>query len=449
MQVSQCFGSTLFRLLLVLALTGCTSTSTSKFNLSIREEKLSNGLRIIISEDPTSPLVSYQTWVRVGSVDEVPGKTGLAHLFEHLMFKGTEKYPEGSFIKKLESIGAEVNAYTTRDYTVYYVNTTPDRLGTIVDLESDRLMGLVLNENRLETERQVVLEERRLRVDQNPAAKVEEALWNITFAEHPYQAPIIGYPRDLDHLSAEDLKSFYERNYVPSNVSIVISGKVAADEWIPKLKTAYGSLPKKPTPPRSGIKKEPEQTEERRITLYEESPGRRMAVGYRITSAEEKDSHALDLLSNILFEGQSSRGSKMIIDQKRLATAIQGTSFTPAFPGLFSIHFALTPEAKVEDVLAVLSQLFVHVAKNGVEEAELQKARNQLTMDRLDTIRTPMGLSQLFGVVTTLLGDPKRYEEDILGYDEVTQKDLKRVAEKYFKETRRNVVVQVPAEIRP
>ena len=166
-------------------------------NVPMQIEKLSNGLQIIMVEDHTVPVISYQTWYKVGSVDEKPGYTGMAHLFEHLMFKGTPRYPEKQFFLQLEAKGAEVNAYTTRDYTVYYENFVPTLLEKVIDMESDRMANLTLSDEVLNTERMVVFEERRMRTDNTPEGRMQEEIWKLAYRRHPYQWPVIGYPEDL------------------------------------------------------------------------------------------------------------------------------------------------------------------------------------------------------------------------------------------------------------
>src|SRR5262249_37098834 len=206
---------TIIFVLLSLLLLGCEGKVANPLgiNLTLRQEKLSNGLTVILVEDHTVPIVSYQTWYRVGSVDETPGNTGISHLFEHLMFKGTPKYGPKQFFLQLEAKGAEVNAFTTRDYTVYYENFVPDLLEKVIDMESDRMANLDINEEVLGSERLVVLEERRLRTDNAPEGKMQEALWSLAYKIHPYQWPVIGYPQDLLSITVPRLVSYFKSHY--------------------------------------------------------------------------------------------------------------------------------------------------------------------------------------------------------------------------------------------
>jgi zinc protease len=412
-------------------------------NLPMRVEKLSNGLQVIMVEDHTVPVISYQTWFKVGSVDEKPGYTGIAHLFEHLMFKGTPKYPEKQFFLQLEAKGAEVNAYTTRDYTVYYENFVPSLLERVIDMESDRMANLTLSDQVLNTERMVVFEERRMRTENTPEGRMQEELWRLAYRVHPYQWPVIGYPEDLLRITTDDLKAFFKAHYQPANASIVIVGDFDPEKTLALIKNYYGSIERQDRPPRK-IPSEPDQNEERRLVLRDEVANDRLMVAYHVPSALEDDAYALDVLSNILFEGTNSRGHRKLVEETETSLGVSGTDYTPSYPGLFIISTTLQKGKKAETAEALLYALIKDIQDNGVTQEEVKRAVRQLTVQAVDGVRTPYGLGSLIGTVQVILGDPYEFGSDLAKYIKVTPDDVKRVAQKYLIPNSRSVVTLVP-----
>ncbi len=412
-------------------------------HLDMDRHVLSNGLTVILVEDRSTPVVSYQTWFKVGSVDEHVGTTGMAHLFEHLMFKGTLKYGPKKFFEKLEARGAEVNAYTTRDYTVYHESFTPQLIDQVIDMESDRMTGLVLDADTVNIERQVVLEERRMRTDNSPGGKMQEALWSLAYRVHPYQWPVIGYSEDVIKVPLETVRKFYGDFYQPSNATLVVVGNFDKKVVFWKIQAAYSSI-KGALRPKREIPKEPQQTGERRIVLYDNVASGRLSLAYHVTDADSDDTYALDVLANILFAGTSGRGYRSLVDGSELVTSVGGSAFTPTFPGLFII--TSTPRAAIrsEEVEKGIESLIQEVQKSGVTREEVQVAVRQLTVQMVDSVRTPHGLAQLIGTVTTVLGDPSRFSEDLAKYTKVTVGDVQRVARKYLVPDNRSVVTLLP-----
>lgn len=439
-------------ILLALTLTSCNSRSYSEkalgLNIEINEKKLSNGLTVIMAEDHTFPVVSYQTWVKAGSVDEIPGKTGLAHLFEHLMFKGTKKFGPKAFFEQLETQGAAVNAYTVRDFTVFHEDFTPNLLSKVIEMEGDRLQGLILNDKILDTEKNVVLEERRLRTENSPQGRMQEVLWQLAFDLHPYRTPVIGYMDDLIQLSVKDLQDFYKTYYTPSNVAIVLAGDFKQDEAMDLIKKHYGDLPKKSVPKRN-FPVEPAQTSEHRYSLYDDIASQQFMQAYPASDATNPDSFALDVLANILFEGTSSRAHHLLVEEKQVALSIDGSAFTPTYPGIFIISGTMSGANDSSQAESLLNELILDVQKNGVKEEEVKTAVNQLTMMVMDGVRTPHGLAQLLGTVYTILGDASKYADDLEKYTKITRTDVQRVAKDYLKPNQRTVVVMYPKKSTP
>lgn len=412
-------------------------------DLPIQKKKLSNGLQFVLVEDHTVPVISYQTWFRVGSVDERPGITGISHLFEHLMFKGTQKFPEKSFFLELEAKGAEVNAYTTRDYTVYYETFIPSLIDKVIEMEADRMENLLLTDSILQIEKQVVMEERRLRTDNSPAGKMQEALWALAFRRHPYAWPVIGIPDDLDRINSTDLMNYYKKHYHPSNAVVVVVGDFNTNELFEKLKRYYGKLEAKPIPFRDPPR-EPEQNEERRLTLYDDVISEQFMEAYPITSAQDSDSYAIDVLSNILFEGNSSRAYRKLVEELNITLGVSGSSFTPTFPGLLLISGIMKGDLKSAQAEEAIEKLIQEIQENSVTQEEVQKAVRQLTVQLVDSIRTPFGVGQLIGTVMMIFQDPYRFSEDLKKYFKVTPLDVQRVAQKYLIPNNRSVVKLLP-----
>jgi zinc protease len=435
--------------LLVIALlsTSCRegkgTVSGLGINLTLEKHTLSNGMAVIFIEDHTVPIVSYQTWYRVGSVDEHRGITGISHLFEHLMFKGTPKYGPKQFFQELEAKGADVNAFTTRDYTVYYESFIPELLEKVVDMESDRMANLTLTDEVLGTERAVVFEERRMRTDNAPEGKMQEALWQLAYRVHPYQWPVIGYPQDLMAITTDQLRQYFHSHYQPANAALVVVGDFKPEATLKLIQKYYGQVPAAPRPKRV-IPAEPEQQEERRLVLRDKVASERFAQAYHVTSASDDDSYALDVLANILFEGTISRAYRLLVEDKDVAVGVSGSAFTPTYPGLFIITGTMKGGVSSEVAEKLLDQLIREAQEKNVTPEEIRIAVRQLTIQLVDSVRTPYGLGQLVGTVQTVFGDPERYAGDLAKYTQVTAADVKRVAQKYLQPNNRSVVTLVP-----
>lgn len=443
------FNSSLFFVgILFVGLNACSTFTKQKnnelgLNFKLIEKKMDNDLNVLMIEDHTVPIVSYQTWVNVGSVDETFGLTGLAHLFEHLMFKGSKNFGPKAFFQELEAKGASINAYTTRDYTVFHETFSKGLLDRVIQLESDRLSGLQLTDEVLYTEKQVVSEERRLRSENSPDGRMQEALWELAFKSHPYRSPVIGYPEDLNRVRLDDLHHFFSEYYQPGNITVVIVGDIDPDSTFEKMKTFYGDLPGFKRKKRN-IALEPLQTEGREIRLNDSVASLKIAMGYPISSAADKDTHALDILSTILFEGVSSRAYQKIVEEKKLSLNVSGVSYTPLYPGLFMINATLTKGATVEQFKKAWEECLNEIKDKGVTAEELQMAVRQLTVQTVDSVRTSHGLATLIGTVKTILGDPNLYNDDLNKYEKVRSEDVINVARKYLTAEKSNVVILEP-----
>lgn len=437
---------TLFPLLIALIFSGVAHAESKglEIKLPLTVKSLSNGLKVIMVEDHTVPIISYQTWYRVGSVDEHPGITGVSHLFEHLMFKGTPKYGPKQFFLQLEAKGADVNAYTTRDYTVYHETFVTPLLEKVIDMESDRMEHLKLDSDVLNSERMVVLEERKLRTDNSPEGRMQEALWQMAFHRHPYGWPVVGFPQDLLGLTVEQILEYYKAHYQPANAAVVIVGDFKTEDAFNLVKKYYSGIEGHGKPKRD-IDDEPEQQEERRLTLHDGVASERFMLGYHVPSARDDDAYALDVLSNILFEGTTSRAYRTLIEDKNICIGISGSNFTPTYPGLFIISGVMRGKLSESQAEQELDKVVHEVQEKGVTADEINEAVKQLTVQEIDSVRTPNGMAQLIGTVQTIFGDPDKYADDLKKYLKVTQADVKRVANKYLIPNNRSVVILAPS----
>lgn len=345
--------------------------------LRVDRHRLANGLTVIHQPDHRAPVVSYQTWFRVGSRHEQPGKTGIAHLFEHLMFKETKNCPEGEFDRRIEALGGRVNAATWLDWTYYYEDVPTDGFETIVGLEADRMENMILGPEQLEAERSVVMNERKERVDNDPAGQLAEALWAAAYRTHPYGQPTIGWMDDIAGLTLDDCLDFYARWYAPDNAVIVVAGDVETSRLLAQIEAAYGHLEPRHVAAPAAVA-EPRQTEVRRLDLTLQLSAERLVMGYHAPAATDPAAAALEVLNEALFEGDSARLQRALVTEGELAAGFY--AFVPAFrePGLYEVSVDLRPGVAAEQAEDVLLDAFATVARDGLGERELEKAKNRL-----------------------------------------------------------------------
>ncbi len=432
-------------LFILLSFSACRQTiEANGLKIELDAQKLSNGLSVIMIEDHTVPLVTYQTWYRVGSVDDDTGKTGLAHLFERLMFKGTAKISSQEFFSRIEAKGGLVRAHSTRDYVTYQTTAPTSLLDTIIELESDRMNGIKLTPELLQSEILLGLEERKLQSD-SIQSRVNESLWGLAYRRHPYRWPVMGYPQDLMSITPENVQEFQKKYFSPSNATLVIVGDFSSDALFEKIKKSYGLIAKRDRPKRE-IQAEKEQDEERRLMIHEQTVSERFSYAYHIPQAGDADTHALDVLSNILFEGQYSRFQKEIAQADSPLLDVQGTAFTPTFAGLFLFQGILKKGISAEKGEDRVAAIIKQIQENGVSQDEVRRATQQLSFDMLKGLKTAQGVGQLVGTVMMVFDDPSKFEQDVQKYSKVSVDDVKKVATKYFYPNNRSVVILRSAE---
>jgi len=344
---------------------------------------LGNGLQVVVVSDRRVPVVSHMVWYKVGAADEVTGSTGIAHLLEHLMFKGTPEVPQGEFSRQIARNGGQENAFTSHDYTAYFQNIARDRLELAMRMEADRMTGLTLTEAQVTPEKMVVLEERRQRVDNDPGAILGEETQAARFIEHPYRRPVIGWEKDIAGLSASEVLAFYRRWYAPNNAILVVSGDVSAEELRPMAERTYGKVPRGTVPARNEIA-EPAQRAERNLSLQDPRVGQpAWTRSWRAPSygwGASADAYPLQVLEEILSGGAVSRVYRILVVEHALADSA-GAWYDPSRrgPSGFVMHARPREGVSLDRVEQAVESLLEGLLRDGVTDAELERAKAGLT----------------------------------------------------------------------
>jgi zinc protease len=411
----------------------------------VKSTTLANGMKVIVWTDRDIPNVALYNWVRVGSRNEVPGITGLAHFFEHMMFNGTSKRTPGEFDRLMEAQGGSNNAYTSDDVTVYQDWIPRSALDLVFDLEADRLSNLSFDPKVIESERGVVYSERRLRTEDSTQGALMEQVQATAFVAHPYQIPTIGWPADIQGWKVDDLKTFFKTNYAPNNCTLVLVGDITAEEGFALAKKYLEPIPQQEPPPPVRTT-EPEQQGEKRVLVEREAQTPLLYVAYKSPAANDPQGAAINLLLSALAEGNSSRLHRLLVEEKKLAIEV-GTYFQEGFdPGLTWVMLTLPEGADVPAVEAALDAALADVVAKGVTDAELARAKNLYASSFWKQIATINGKAQLLGAFEVFEGDHRKLFESPATYEKVTRDDLQEAAAMLFRKERRTVgVLRSPA----
>jgi zinc protease len=419
--------------------------ATVAFGPSMRVERfvLGNGLKVLLLEDHAAPVISLQTWFAVGSRHEKKGKTGIAHLFEHLMFGETEESPHGSFDRLLEEAGAETNAATFLDWTYYHMNLPKEALGLAMKLESDRIAKLVLRDPQVTSEKEVVANERRQRVEDDVDGSVSELLYKTAFTHHGYGWPTIGWMEDIQGFTTDDCLAFYKTYYAPNNASLVIVGDVEPAEVLRLVQKSYGHLEPAEIPVED-VRPEPPQIEERRARVEKPTPTPKVAIGYKAPALGDFDHAPFVLLNEILFGGRSSRVHRALVREQEIASEVRGWVGSFRDPSLYDVYLSAREGHTCEELLAALDPLLAAVCEQPVTQAELDRAKARLELGTFQSLETVAGKAEQIGVYETVLGDPAALFEKLAAYRRVTLGDLLRVARRYLLISARTVIEVLP-----
>lgn len=363
---------------------------------------LENGLEVVVIPDHRTPVVTHMVWYKVGSADETPGKSGLAHYLEHLMFKGTNKNPLGKFTHTVSTLGGHENAFTTDDYTAYFQRTPRERLRTLMELEADRMTGLTLKESEVVPELQVVLEEQNMRIANNPGARLAEQMESTLYLNHPYGRPVIGWRHEIEQLTREDALAFYRRFYTPNNAVLVVAGDVTPEEVRALAEDTYGKVPRVAEVGPRRRPMEPPQGAARTVTLADplvtQPSLRRYYLAPSAHMAEPGVSEALEVLSCVLGKGTNSRLYRtLVIDQKIAIAASAGYDSVALDYAPFRVATTPKPGVALPQVEAGLDAVLDEVKDNGVTADELDRCQNGLVADALYAQDNQATLARWFG----------------------------------------------------
>lgn len=422
--------------------------SPSAYASEAREFVLTNGLKVLLVEVPKAPVVTVQVWYKVGSRNEVMGRAGLSHMLEHMMFKGTAKYPKGTFSRTIRKNGGNDNAFTSQDFTAYFENLAGDRVELVLELESDRMQGLILDEKEFQLEREVVKEERRLRSEDDPQSFLVESLFAQAFLIHPYHWPVIGWFPDLNAMTLEDLQRHYDLYYSPNNATLVIVGDIKAEALLPTIKRLFEPIPKGPSPPQQFIV-EPEQRGERRIVVKREAQVPFVMAGYRVPNYTSEDSYPLTILESILSHGKSSRLYRSLVYEQKTALAVGAEySLLQADPDLFYCFALVKPGQKIQEVEQALYREIEQIQTNPPTEQELQRAKNQVEASYVFGQDSIFRQAMLLGHAESVGAGWRHVEQFLARIRSVTAEEVQRVARRYFVEDARTVGILIPIQPR-
>ncbi len=401
---------------------------------------MDNGLRVLLLEDHSAPVVAYHTWFRVGSRDEREGKTGIAHLFEHLMFNETENLPKGEFDRRLEQVGAETNASTWLDFTQYNIAAPSEQLPLLIEVESDRMQHLVLREPQVESEKEVVANERRYRVDDDVEGTVNELLWSTAFTRHPYRWPTIGWMEDILAFTTEDCEQFYRTYYAPNNASVTLVGDFEPSAALRNISQKYGVIPASALSDRH-VPEEPPQTEERRVEITKPTVSEKLSIGYRCPPLSAPEHIALNVVSEVLSGGRASRLYRRLVRQLELAGEVR--TFVGPFrdPGLLEVYAAAREERSAEELLTVIDEELERIRREPISQAELDRARARFELGLLQSLDTADGKAQTIGFYDCLLSQPNAAFERLEQLAKLTPADLLSVAHATFDPSARSMVI--------
>jgi zinc protease len=405
--------------------------------------RLGNGLTLLFLEDASAPVVSYFTWYAVGSRHERPGKTGLAHLFEHLMFNETETFKAGEFDRMLEENGAESNAATWVDWTYYYESLPAECLSLAVKLESERMHRLVLRDAQVSSEKEVVANERRYRVDDDVEGAASEVLYKVAFQTHPYHWPTIGWMPDILGFTPEDCERFYKTYYAPNNAILVVVGDVRELDVLRMVRDAYGQLPASEIPAED-LEPEPPQKNVREVEIQKPTATEKLLVGYHGPALGDADHAPLTLLNEILFGGRASRAHRSMVIDKEIASEVRAWVATFKDPGLFELYATAREGHDARELLEALDHELDKVRKETVSEDELARAKARLELGSLQSLESTAGKAEQIGFYDLVLGDPCAVFRRLEAYRRVTASDVRKAARRYITQDARTIVRVVP-----
>lgn len=427
----------------LLALGLLLPVSAADARVQVLERTLENGLKVLLIEEHKAPVATFHVWYRVGSRNERTGVTGLSHFLEHMMFKGTPTTGPKEFSRLIQRNGGWDNAFTSHDFTGYYTNIAADRIHLPIGLEADRMVNLLLKEEDVRTERDVVLEERRLRIEDDPTSAVVEEMFAAAFKAHPYGHPIIGWLEDIRQLGREDLARHYRTYYVPNNAVVVAVGAFDREALFARIRETFGRIPRGPDVP-AVRSVEPPQEGERRVLVKREAKLPFIFAGYHTPTLSHADAFPLEVLASVLADGKSSRLHRSLVYEQQMAL-YAGAYYdrVSADPSLLYVYAAALPGKGGEAVEKALYAEVERLQREPVGERELQKAKNQLEADFLLSQDSIFSLARQIATYE-MVASWRDWERYVPGVRAVTAADVRRVARTYLTPDNRTVGILVP-----
>ena len=432
-------------LLYILLLLGW---SHSAAQAEVFERTLANGLKVVVKEDHRAPVVVQQIWYKAGSMDESTGTTGVAHVLEHMMFKGTKAVPAGEFSKRIAAAGGRENAFTSTDYTAYFQQLDKSQLPLAMKLESDRMQNLNLTAKEFGKEIKVVMEERRMRTDDEPQSLMNEIMMSTIYQEHPYHNPVIGWMSDLQMLTVNDAKVWYKRWYASNNATLVIAGDVKPGEVFALAQRYYGAIPKHVLPARRNYT-EPQQVGIKRLVVKAPAELPQLVMAYHTPTLknprQDWKPYALDMLAGVLDGNESARLNKHLVREQQVASAA-GASYdsTSRGPSLFTLDATPSTGKTVQDVEAALREEIALLVKDGVSEDELKRVKAQVmageVYKRDSVFYQAMQIGQLESIGLGYQAIPVMLEK----LQAVTAEQVQQVAKEFLQDDNLTVAVLDP-----
>lgn len=413
-------------------------------NIEFEEFDLDNGLHVILHEDQSTPIVAVSVLYHVGSKNEKEGRSGFAHFFEHLMFEGSPNIDRGEYSKLVQSNGGALNANTTFDRTYYYEILPSNQLELGLWLESERMLHATVDETGVETQREVVKEEKRLRIDNRPYGSFQENIFSNSYPDHPYEITPIGTMEDLNAASIEDFTDFYKTFYVPNNATLSIAGAIDKDQAKALVEKYFGDIPR-------GTKEIPRPKTEFKMlegevtdTVYDniQLPG--VFIGYRMPPQGTSDTYALEMLNTVLSSGQSSRFYKSLVDDQQLGLAVQAFPYSLELGGLFITLGIANMGVDLSELMIGIDSEIEKVRTELISEKEFQKVQNQVESSFIQSNSTMAGIAESLANYHVYFGDANLINNEIERYRAVTREDIQRVAKKYLTTSNRVVLYYLP-----
>jgi zinc protease len=402
--------------------------------------RLPNGLELLAMRDTIAPVATVETWVRVGSRFEKDGKTGISHLFEHLMFGATKNRAHGQFDKLLEEAGAETNAATFLDWTHYHDACPKDAVGLALELEADRLQNLVLGPDQVKSEKEVVANERRERVDDDVEGAISELLWSSSFDEHGYRIPTIGSMEDILSFTPEDCEAFYGTYYAPNNATLVVVGDFEWTSLLGDVQRLYGPMPPSDIPVED-VRPEPPQLAERRVEIEKPTATEKLALAWKAPALGDADHAPLSVLCEILFGGAPSRVHRALVRRAEIALDVRAWLGTFRDPSLIDAFVVAREGVTCEQLLEALDAIVDDVRREPPAASELARAQARLELEGLQGLESAAGKAESIGFNDVVLGDPGAVFTRLEAIRRVTRSDLLRVARRWLLPQYRTMVL--------